>query len=748
MEKHSSSFFKRIIQIAIIATVSFSLDYLIFLSSDNDSIWLGESVEIVGSVMCAPWVGGIATLISCNVTDYLSYGTFEYSFISIFEALSITLIGVIYRRLIKDEYKFGLREITIFNFVQILVNICVLYLSTPPSSVLFFSFIIEDWTRAEIAEEMVALENNAFSACISLALIGTVLLAICTNIRKKIKENGSLSAALRSILKVNYINSEYRSRAALYSVGIAISIALTMVDGVVSGQILGADALAATSVVFPLISFSAFVSMLFTSGCSNLAAIAKGNGDHEKGNRLFTLGLLTTVALGLLQSGLFFVGQDLYFGYFTSTDEIEAFARDYYQWFVLAPPFIALTTFLDEIVSADGDDTLSYAGYLISFIVNVAASIILSKSMGMGGLALGTVLSYACFLIVVSLHFFKKSNSYKLKPWFSVRDLLAFAEYSLKSNTSGLCIFVASTAFTKCIPLFLGTQYLIANTVLCAMLEMYKMLNGPSEAAEYLLATYSGEKNGRGIKILFNEALILCTMGGLIVSIIILLFPNLVLTLYGIEDSPLSEELILCIRFCSVGAIAASVSEFLTDFYGDTGKPLWACLMIVFHTALFPILFCVTLCLYGGIVSMGIGMLLGQIFAIPIFFGFVLVLKGSDSIPYMLDDPDYDKVRMEPFEFTPEEYERITGWIRDNMAEQGVEDGKISEMNGIVLSLLKQTGEKQGKKKVLGECVLRFIDEPEIIIKDNGELFEPDINDDRLSYNVLMLNNCSTITCR
>ena len=93
---------------------------------------------------------------------------------------------------------------------------------------------------------------------------------------------------------------------------------------------------------------------------------------------------------------------------------------------------MGLTVFMDEIVSSDGDDMLSYAGYLSSFAVNVGASIVLSKVMGMSGLALGTMLSYVCYMAVVSIHFFKKSNTYRLRFWFSLRDLLLFSKHSLK----------------------------------------------------------------------------------------------------------------------------------------------------------------------------------------------------------------------------------------------------------------------------------------------------------------------------
>ena len=168
---------------------------------------------------------------------------------------------------------------------------------------------------------------------------------------------------------------------------------------------------------------------------------------------------------------------------------------------------------------------------------------------------------------------------------------------------------------------------------------------------------------------MFKEALSVCLLIGMIISFLLLLMPGLILMLYGIEESPLRSELIKCIRYCSVGLIAASAGGFLSDYYGNMGKPFWSCMMVIFRTALFPILFCVTLSLGGGIVAMGKGMLLAQIAAIAIF----------------------------------------------------------------------------SKNKVLGECVIRFIGEPEIIIKDNGQLFKPDIEDERYSYSILLSSNRSRI---
>ena len=79
-----------------------------------------------------------------------------------------------------------------------------------------------------------------------------------------------------------------------------------------------------------------------------------------------------------------------------------------------------------------------------------------------------------------------------------------------------------------------------------------------------------GERNGEGIKALFRQALVACAFTGMAVTLLLLLLPNTVLLLYGIEDTPLRVDLVKCIRFCSLGVVAASIGGFLSDYYGYT----------------------------------------------------------------------------------------------------------------------------------------------------------------------------------
>lgn len=100
---------------------------------------------------------------------------------------------------------------------------------------------------------------------------------------------------------------------------------------------------------------------------------------------------------------------------------------------------------------------------------------------------------------------------------------------------------------------------------------------------------------------------------------------------------------------------------------------------------------------------------------------------------------------MNSFDYTPEEYGRICGWVRDGLASHVVDLAKIKRNREADPEALKKTEERNGKRTVLGECVLRFIDDPEVIIKDNGELFDPGLEDELVHYHVILSGNSSTI---
>ena len=150
MKAYLPTFRKRVLQVLVISLIAFSMDRLIVRLSYDDSIWMGEAIEVVGSVIFGPPMGFFGAFLNCTVSDYLTYHSFDYIFVDTLEAVAVALIGVIFRKLNRDEDQFGVRQIVIFNFVQILVNVAVLYLSAIPVAMYAFGFIFNDWTKEHI----------------------------------------------------------------------------------------------------------------------------------------------------------------------------------------------------------------------------------------------------------------------------------------------------------------------------------------------------------------------------------------------------------------------------------------------------------------------------------------------------------------------------------------------------------------------------------------------------------------------
>lgn len=62
MKKHLQIFGNRVIQILLISLLALSLDYLIVIWCNDDSIWLGKSIVVTASIICGPVVGFFGVL--------------------------------------------------------------------------------------------------------------------------------------------------------------------------------------------------------------------------------------------------------------------------------------------------------------------------------------------------------------------------------------------------------------------------------------------------------------------------------------------------------------------------------------------------------------------------------------------------------------------------------------------------------------------------------------------------------------
>ena len=127
--------------------------------------------------------------------------------------------------------------------------------------------------------------------------------------------------------KKTVISTRFWSVFTSAMVAMTLSYILMLSDNIVAGQFINDDAVAAMSLVFPLMTILFFLSYLIADGLGMLAAYAQGQEDRDEVNRLFSQGIMLSVGLGLVLVLLLNIFQEQLLSFWKISPEYMVNAR-------------------------------------------------------------------------------------------------------------------------------------------------------------------------------------------------------------------------------------------------------------------------------------------------------------------------------------------------------------------------------------------------------------------------------------
>jgi len=202
----------------------------------------------------------------------------------------------------------------------------------------------------------------------------------------------------------------------------------TLVNAVFVGR-LGATALAAMAVTFPLALTFVAIASGTAMGVTSLIARSLGAGDDESADRVastaFTLGifissLIAAVCLPLLDSLLRALGAD---------EAVLPLARSYVSVLIAFSIFQYLLIVLTSAIRADGNPICASAVSISVAVMNVALDPVLifglgpAPALGIRGAAVATVVSQACGATFLILWLASGRTGYAFRPHYFVPRL-------------------------------------------------------------------------------------------------------------------------------------------------------------------------------------------------------------------------------------------------------------------------------------------------------------------------------------
>ena len=502
-----------------------------------------------------------------------------------------------------------------------------------------------------------------------------------------------------------------------------IEFLMGLSDSVIAGHRLGESALAGINLLSPVMTSVTFVAGLIGVGMGINYSLESGRLNRAGAHRIFTQGLWTVLIIGSTLLAALALLREPFLAFMAPGAEIAAHARAYWMWYFPSALMEPLAILLVNVCYADGDSRLCMTTYVVQMIINIGVALATVGSMGTAGCALGTFVSNGVAIAILSTHFLRRTNTFRLVRHFDVRDTLRILKTSFGDSSSFLCTAGLFFFLNKYVIAKFGAGYLPVLSTVIATIGFLEIFNGVGTALAPIVTVYVGEGNTRAVRLLMRVADRLAAVEGLALTLVLGLFPQLVVKLVGIDDPALVGSACTAVRVTVLGLVFTSFVYLYNSYYLFIGRETLAVALTVVNGFLAPVICVLAL---GGLGLSGVWSALACAPALSVT-GFTLYLglrHGRSMLPLLLPRERDEKI---------------------HLFDLSLDDGSITDTSRRVASCLKRAGvgesvamraalmteevfmavkDRNGAKRVLAEATLDLNDGVTLTLRDDGEIFD------------------------
>lgn len=534
---------------------------------------------------------------------------------------------------------------------------------------------------------------------------------------------------------------KFDSMVIATSFAVAAATFLNLSDAMIAGLMLGEKAISAVNLVSSLFLFGVFISGLISIGAAFIFSKALGACDTEKAEKVYGLSVTYSIIFGVIIAVLMTVFCDRYFEFIGVSDQMKETALPYYYWMIGVNLLFPLRMVLSELVTNEGDELLTSLSYIVQIVGNFVLSIILCKTMGIAGIAIGTFAGTVIAIVINCFHFLRKGNNLHYRFCMELPLLLEVFKGSLADSVLYLLLAVNSYFMNVWVVYRFGEYYLPILSVATIMLEMTIVFDGIGTGFAPLINVYLGEKNYKACDSLMNHVIKYAIVEGVAVMLIFMLGAPLFVKIFGNLDPILLAGSINAIRTLGLLMPVAAVLISVISLYNICGHEYATSVIECFEQLIFLIPFSVLGSIIWGMKGLWIGYVVSFY---VVLIGCILILpklwKGTD-FPWFLPKPDF---YMETFNLTlsPEKIVSLKDKLEEILEEHEVPMKTSMRIQLITEELGMAIFEKNKEKDILTEWTISIEDDVKFVIRyegDNIDLTEE--NEDLDSIRAMLLTN-------
>ena len=297
-----------------------------------------------------------------------------------------------------------------------------------------------------------------------------------------------------------------------------VNLLYNIVDRIYIGHMpeVGANALTGVGLFMPILMLVNAFAMLAGAGGAPRAAIAMGQGDHERAEKIMANCFTVLLMFAVVLTGVFYVTAPSLLRLFGASDVTLPYAVSYARIYILGSISVLVVMGMNTFITTQGFAKISMMTTVIGAVINIVLDpiFIYGLDMGVRGAALATVLSQTVGALWILRFLTGKKTILRLKlsnmklqlPIIGPCLALGISTFVMLSTESLL-----SMSFTSSLAKYGGDLAVGAMTIITSVSQLVTMpLSGICQGAQPIVSYNFGAGKTDRVKKTFRLELLIC----------------------------------------------------------------------------------------------------------------------------------------------------------------------------------------------------------------------------------------------
>ena len=268
------------------------------------------------------------------------------------------------------------------------------------------------------------------------------------------------------------ISKRFKSVFVASLASMTVSYILMLTDNIVAGQFIGDRAVAAMTLIAPIMTLIFFLSYMVADGLAMMFSYAKSRNDRAKANELFSMGVICSVVTGAAVTFILVAFRSEILSIWEISPELMNYAVEYYRGLMFVALPCILNIYFYTIYVAEGEENICVRASIAMFIVNMILDIVLGYKIGVIGIGIATTIGNLVSFLFHVPYLFSKNCQLRFVRYWKGREFWQGIFYSWYHSMDTLCLALLPLIFAQFVLVQFGENELVVVTVIVNMITL------------------------------------------------------------------------------------------------------------------------------------------------------------------------------------------------------------------------------------------------------------------------------------